>query len=435
MPAATGYAYPARVVALDPAGPIVVVPLLAQTARWGPMPTAVPNLAVGEQVVVMSLGTSRDQLYIVARLPGRAPTVAEIPGLAATLDAHDIRLDAVELDNTTDQGVLDDHETRLDANDTLNTTQNNRLTAVEGVNATQNTRLDGIDTLNTTQNNRLTATEAVANAAATATSLTTLRADTAGKVDAKGDLLAGTAADVLGRVPVGANGLALVADSAQTAGLAYAERRGVPLSPTGATAPSRYLGAISTAGPPVAPLVGAVGDFVFDSAGDLWVCTVAGTPGTWVSHTAAANANGQHGWFGSGAPTHNTEPQVTNWTAIAGNATIATNGGASGVLLNRAGRWSVHAWMFSDLATDRYCHLRINWPSGGFRANPDVVQGDHPQGGYAGAGFSWVHVNWQGWVTSAQAAQAIKLYIYQSTSTGAAVTFNYYLDLHYQGGS
>jgi hypothetical protein len=437
---AAGYAYPGRVVAIDPAGPIVVVPLLAASARWGPMPSAVPDLAVGEQVVVTNLGGVRDNLFIFARLAGRAPTVDEIPGLAATLDAHDIRLDAVELDNTTDQAVLDDHDTRLTAAEGVNATQDTRLTAAEGVNATQNGRLDGIDTLNTTQNNRLTATETVADTAATdvaaaATAITTLRADTAGRVDAKGDLLAATAADTLARLPVGANGLALVADSAQATGLAYAERRGVPLALNGATSPTRYIGAIATAGPPIAPLIGAVGDFVLDSAGDFWMCTAAGTPGTWVSKTAQANTGAQHGWFGTGAPSHNTEPQVTGWTAVSGNATIATNGGASGVLLNRAGRWGITAWMFSDLGASRYSQLRMNWASGALRGNADLLQGDHAQGGYSGSGFSWVHVSWAGWVTAAQAAQPIKLYIYQSNANGSAVSFNYYLDAYYMGGA
>lgn len=48
---------------------------------------------------------------------------------------------------------------------------------------------------------------------------------------------------------------------------------------TGSTAASRYVGA--TAGG--APTTGAhlVGDFVVDQTGKFWVCTVAGTPGTW----------------------------------------------------------------------------------------------------------------------------------------------------------
>lgn len=48
---------------------------------------------------------------------------------------------------------------------------------------------------------------------------------------------------------------------------------------TGATGPSRYVGG-TTGGSPVTGTF-AVGDFVIDHAGKFWVCTGAGTPGTW----------------------------------------------------------------------------------------------------------------------------------------------------------
>lgn len=55
---------------------------------------------------------------------------------------------------------------------------------------------------------------------------------------------------------------------------------------TGSTAASRYVGA-TTSGAPVA---GAhnVGDFSIDRSGAIWICTVAGTPGTFVNIGAAA---------------------------------------------------------------------------------------------------------------------------------------------------
>lgn len=48
---------------------------------------------------------------------------------------------------------------------------------------------------------------------------------------------------------------------------------------TGAVAASRYVGATASG----APLTGtfAVGDFIIDQTGKIWVCTGAGTPGTW----------------------------------------------------------------------------------------------------------------------------------------------------------
>ena len=52
-----------------------------------------------------------------------------------------------------------------------------------------------------------------------------------------------------------------------------------PSGLTGATAPSRYVGA-TTGGAPVSG-TWAVGDFVIDQSGQIWICTTAGTPGTW----------------------------------------------------------------------------------------------------------------------------------------------------------
>jgi hypothetical protein len=58
----------------------------------------------------------------------------------------------------------------------------------------------------------------------------------------------------------------------------------------GATAASRYAGA-TTAGAPVAGSF-TPGDFVIDQTGALWICTVAGTPGTWASSGSASITTG-----------------------------------------------------------------------------------------------------------------------------------------------
>ena len=49
---------------------------------------------------------------------------------------------------------------------------------------------------------------------------------------------------------------------------------------TGATAASRYVGATASGAPTTGTF--AVGDFIVDQSGAMYVCTVAGTPGTWV---------------------------------------------------------------------------------------------------------------------------------------------------------
>lgn len=64
---------------------------------------------------------------------------------------------------------------------------------------------------------------------------------------------------------------------------------GYPLSLTGATAATRYVGGTTT-GAPVSGTF-AVGDFVVAEDGGIEVCTVAGSPGTWV-----AVSGGSDGW-------------------------------------------------------------------------------------------------------------------------------------------
>ena len=49
---------------------------------------------------------------------------------------------------------------------------------------------------------------------------------------------------------------------------------------TGATAASRYAGATASGAPGSGTF--AVGDFVADQTGKIWICTAAGSPGTWV---------------------------------------------------------------------------------------------------------------------------------------------------------
>lgn len=53
-----------------------------------------------------------------------------------------------------------------------------------------------------------------------------------------------------------------------------------PTGLTGATTATRYVGGTVTGAPTTGTF--AVGDFVVTQAGGIWICTVAGTPGTWV---------------------------------------------------------------------------------------------------------------------------------------------------------
>ncbi len=65
-----------------------------------------------------------------------------------------------------------------------------------------------------------------------------------------------------------------------------------PTGLTGATAASRYVGATASGAPASGTF--AKGDFVVDQTGSIYVCTVAGTPGTWVQ--IGASSGGGDGW-------------------------------------------------------------------------------------------------------------------------------------------
>lgn len=59
---------------------------------------------------------------------------------------------------------------------------------------------------------------------------------------------------------------------------------------TGATAASRYVGATASGAPTSGTF--AVGDFIIDQTGIMWICTAAGTPGTWVDASSTGKELG-----------------------------------------------------------------------------------------------------------------------------------------------
>ncbi len=61
---------------------------------------------------------------------------------------------------------------------------------------------------------------------------------------------------------------------------------GLPLGLAGATGATRYVGGTATGAPGSGTF--SLGDYVIDQTGKVWVCTVAGTPGTWVGVGIAA---------------------------------------------------------------------------------------------------------------------------------------------------
>ena len=100
---------------------------------------------------------------------------------------------------------------------------------------------------------------------------------------------------------------------------------------TGATAATRYVGGTTNGAPTSGTF--AVGDFIVDQTATIWVCLVAGTPGTWwplieahmVSRSATATA---------------TANEVTIFTGSTASQTISAIGspvdGATWTIINRS---------------------------------------------------------------------------------------------------
>jgi hypothetical protein len=161
-----GNTHRAIVLAVDDQGVTVEIPALAPAAAWGPIPTCVPNLAVGEAVLVTQISTSRDTLAVVGRVPGRAPTIAEIATLSATiaaLQAADVaiqsaasllagRVSTAEGNIATNTASINAHTTRL------NTDEANIVTNTSGI-TSLNTTVGGHTTTLTGYGTRLTALE------------------------------------------------------------------------------------------------------------------------------------------------------------------------------------------------------------------------------------------------------------------------------------
>ena len=104
-----------------------------------------------------------------------------------------------------------------------------------------------------------------------------------------------------------------------------------PMALTGATAATRYVGGTASG----APASGAflAGDFVIDQGGKVWVCTVPGSPGTWVDTSGGGggltSVSGQlttDMFIVSGATTVLTTPSLATGTwLINGHVTIKNN--------------------------------------------------------------------------------------------------------------
>lgn len=151
-----GVIHRATVTSVEDTGVIVEIPALAVGGIWGPIPSAVPNLAVDEAVLVGQISTSRDTLIVIGRVPGRAPTVSEIPDLTTTIAA-------LQAADTAQVMAINAHTTRLntdEANIASNTaaiaSNTSRLTTDEANIASNTSTLAGYGTRLTTAETNIT---------------------------------------------------------------------------------------------------------------------------------------------------------------------------------------------------------------------------------------------------------------------------------------
>jgi hypothetical protein len=175
-----GTLHRAIVISIDPNGVIVEVPTLAPNAPWGPIPTCVPNLAPGEAVVCAQISTSRDTLIVIGRVPGRAPTIAEIATLATTLTniqnaatvltgrvtidegsiaANSAAITALQSRATTDEGLITGNTSAITALQGRATTDEASITALQSRATTDETNITATNTAVTALTARVTTLE------------------------------------------------------------------------------------------------------------------------------------------------------------------------------------------------------------------------------------------------------------------------------------
>ena len=137
-----------------------------------------------------------------------------------------------------------------------------------------------------------------------------------------------------------------------------------------ATTATRYVGGTANGAPTSGTF--SVGDFIIDQTGKIWVCTTAGTPGTW-----QPVGGGSVGTVGSvtAVGTPYGAPALPNNYNIVSGATATTNGGAgTGVVLPNTSSIGQSVWVDN---TDSTHWLKI-WPAVGTSETIDGAGGGNP---------------------------------------------------------
>lgn len=199
-----------------------------------------------------------------------------------------------------------------------------------------------------------------------------------------------TSTNVFNGAVTGNNTINLTGSGASSVGGTFAAIAHISSGLTGATAASRYVGATASGAPASGPFV--VGDYVIDQTGTIWVCTVAGSPGTWKRVgdylLGTANTWSAANTFSGGL--------VAN-SAITGSGTVNLTGtGASSVAGTLAATAHVASGLTGATAASRY----VGATASGSPASGPFVVGDFviAQNGHifvctvAGSPGTWVDV-------------------------------------------
>jgi hypothetical protein len=126
---------------------------------------------------------------------------------------------------------------------------------------------------------------------ASAAGVKTVTAGTAAAEPKPPDLPSGHIALAMVDVPAADTAIQTAQITSKRAIVAAGAAAGMPMGLTGAVSPTRYADGTASAAPTSGTF--AVGDFIVTQAGGIWICTGAGTPGTWVAVSGVGGLSDQ----------------------------------------------------------------------------------------------------------------------------------------------
>lgn len=451
-----GYLHIARVIDYDAVskGFYLESLALARTSRWGPVPSAVPGVEVGDKVVLGATGTTRDNLIILGVVNAAYPGIGDIPGLQAALDAKadDTEITAINATLTSHAALLTSHGTQL-------ADHASRLTTLE---SEMNTAQADIDALE------------AAVAALQAAQITTwgpglIQTGTNVKLDdyyakslateneyarQRDGQVASSPLCTLGsgltfNIPLNLAGYVrgqyYVRTSATTR-VAAANGDANPRLDRLVLRLTRATGFITPAliqGTPAAsPVLPALTQDA--TTWDVPLC-YATCPGSGSAQNyanlvqefdAVSPARAEHVWTGTRAYGPGVNDQsVSNLVAVR-DAGVATVASSTNVFLNRAGRWGLTLLANSDAPVSGVASVWIDWPSGLWSSAGGRLYDTVPRSqGFAGAGQLNRVAAWTGYIAPRYASLPMTLKGSWTPSTGTAtVTYGFELHAVYLGG-